>query len=105
MRDFNIISSARIAEVDRALAESKPDRVSREHWAEAAGAVLARSLTPVAMHIIVSMGFEMFIKRARGVYAGHAFTQDNYRRIWEILVRTARNNPLDGPVNIEHIAQ
>lgn len=91
--------------IDLALLNSRPDKVNREHWAKAAGVVMARSWTPVMLHIVVSQGFDIFKKRARAVMGGHAFSEDDYRTMFGIIKRTAAMNPINGPVNIENISQ
>lgn len=102
MSENRVIGAAAIQPQDRVLEQNPLDMVSRDHWANAVGAVLARSYAPVLLHKIVDAEFDEFERVARHELSGHGFTQDNFRRIFAIMQRTARLNPLNGgEVNIE----
>lgn len=88
---------------DRVLEKNPLDQISRDRWAEAVGAVLARSYAPTLLHTIVDAGEDEFIRVARGPLNGHGFSQANYKRIFAILKRTAALNPLDGPAHVEEL--
>lgn len=80
------------------------EQLSGDRWAEAAGVTFARSWTPAMLHLAVQRGEDEFIRIARPILAGHGFTQRHYKRMFEIIKRTAELNPVHAnDPNIEYL--
>ncbi len=64
------------------------DKLSREHWSEAAAEIMLKVFDPVILLTIIAGGEDEFERVARPILQGHMFKREDYRRIFEKL-RTA----------------
>jgi hypothetical protein len=77
---------------------------SRERCAIAAGVVMARSWAPALLHVVVGAGYDEFERVYRPTARLHGFQQSDIKAIFELLVRTAKLNPV-GSTHIEKMPQ
>ena len=61
------------------------DKLSREHWAEAAAEIMLKVFDPVTLLTVIAGGEDEFERVARPIMQGHMFKSEDYRRIFAKL--------------------
>lgn len=68
------------------------DRQSRHNWSITVACIIVNNWDVDKLWDCVNGGYSRFLSIARGSLSQHGFKEEDYRRIWHIIEKTARMN-------------